>query len=45
VKRSLDILHEELDRDLGLLGAASLAGINRRLLVRHGAERELLPSI
>jgi (S)-mandelate dehydrogenase len=45
VKRSLDILHEELDRDLGLLGAASLAGINRRLLVRHGAERDLLPSI
>jgi (S)-mandelate dehydrogenase len=45
VKRSLDILHEELDRDLGLLGAASLAGLNRRLLVRHGAERELQPSI
>ncbi|HZT87116.1 MAG TPA: alpha-hydroxy acid oxidase [Stellaceae bacterium] len=34
VKRALDILREELDRDLGLLGAASLKDLDRRLLVR-----------
>ena len=34
--RALAILREELDRDLGLIGAASIAGLNRRLLVRDG---------
>ncbi|HWG80978.1 MAG TPA: alpha-hydroxy acid oxidase [Stellaceae bacterium] len=32
-KRSLDILREEIDRDLGLVGVRSLAGLNPSLLV------------
>ncbi|TMJ82870.1 MAG: alpha-hydroxy-acid oxidizing protein, partial [Alphaproteobacteria bacterium] len=35
-KRALDILREELDRDLGLLGVPSLADLSRKLLVRGG---------
>jgi (S)-mandelate dehydrogenase len=38
VVRALDILRAELDRDLGLLGVASLAGLNRRLLVHRKAD-------
>lgn len=34
--RTLDIMREELERDLGLLGAASFADLDRRLLVRCG---------
>ncbi len=37
-KRALDILREELERDLGLLGIPSIAELSPRLLVR---EREL----
>jgi (S)-mandelate dehydrogenase len=33
VTRALEIFREEIDRDLGLLGVASIAGLNRRLLV------------
>jgi (S)-mandelate dehydrogenase len=33
-KRALDILREELDRDLGLLGARSIADLSDELLVR-----------
>jgi (S)-mandelate dehydrogenase len=32
VKRALEILAEELERDLGLLAVASLAGLNRQLV-------------
>jgi (S)-mandelate dehydrogenase len=37
-KRALDILREELDRDLGLLGVPSLADLDRKLLVRGSSE-------
>jgi (S)-mandelate dehydrogenase len=40
VKRALDILHEELDRDLALLGVAAMSDLNQRLLVRGPAARE-----
>jgi (S)-mandelate dehydrogenase len=33
-KRALDIFREEIERDLGLLGVPSVAGLNSRLLVR-----------
>ncbi|HUC69846.1 MAG TPA: alpha-hydroxy-acid oxidizing protein, partial [Stellaceae bacterium] len=36
VKRSLDILRDEIDRDLGLLGAPSMAALGPQLLVRSG---------
>jgi (S)-mandelate dehydrogenase len=39
-KRALDILREELDRDLGLLGVRSVDEVNRRLLVRVGELRQ-----
>jgi (S)-mandelate dehydrogenase len=50
VKRALDILREELDRDLGLLGAASLAGLSRQLVVRRrpkssGCRNRLEPNL
>ncbi|HEX5455018.1 MAG TPA: alpha-hydroxy acid oxidase [Stellaceae bacterium] len=38
-KRALDILHEEIDRDLGLMGVPSIGGLDRSLLVRtRGAD-------
>ncbi|MBV9152103.1 MAG: alpha-hydroxy-acid oxidizing protein, partial [Alphaproteobacteria bacterium] len=45
VKRALDILREELDRDLGLLGVAAVSDLNQRLLVRDSAERQALPTV
>ncbi len=33
-KKALDIIREEIDRDLGLLGVPSFAALNSRLLVR-----------
>jgi (S)-mandelate dehydrogenase len=36
VERALDILREEIDRDLGLLGVPSIAELSPRLLVRSG---------
>ncbi|MBV8494477.1 MAG: alpha-hydroxy-acid oxidizing protein [Alphaproteobacteria bacterium] len=45
VKRTLDILREELDRDLGLLGVAAVSDLNQRLLVRDSAERQALPTV
>ncbi|MGE5269234.1 MAG: alpha-hydroxy acid oxidase [Thiohalocapsa sp.] len=39
--RALDILREELERDFGLLGAASVEQLNRQLLVGDGRDREL----
>ncbi len=41
VKRALDIFHEEIERDMGLLGVPSVAGLDRRLLVRAGNRPEL----
>jgi (S)-mandelate dehydrogenase len=41
VGRALEIMREELERDFGLLGVASLAGLSRQLLVRRGGEPEL----
>lgn len=42
VTRALDILREELDRDLALLGVAAMSDLNQRLLVRERAEWEPL---
>ncbi len=39
-KRALDILREELDRDLGLLGVRSVDELNPRLLVRASELRK-----
>jgi (S)-mandelate dehydrogenase len=39
-RRALDILREELGRDLGLLGVLSVAELNPSLLVRTGQLRE-----
>ncbi|MGH7029382.1 MAG: alpha-hydroxy acid oxidase [Stellaceae bacterium] len=39
-KRALDILREEIDRDLGLLGVPSIAELSPRLLVRAGDPRQ-----
>lgn len=39
-KRGLDILREEIDRDLGLLGVPSIAALSPRLLVRAGDPRQ-----
>ncbi|HEY3909489.1 MAG TPA: alpha-hydroxy acid oxidase [Stellaceae bacterium] len=39
-KRALDILREEIDRDLGLLGVPSIAELNPRLLARAGDLRQ-----
>lgn len=36
-KRALDIIHEELDRDLGLLGVRSIAELDANLLIHRGA--------
>ena len=33
-KKALDIIREEIDRDLGLLGVPSFSALNSRLLVR-----------
>lgn len=38
-KRALAILREEIDRDLGLLGVPSIAGLDRDLLVHSGASQ------
>jgi (S)-mandelate dehydrogenase len=38
-KRALDILREEIMRDLGLLGVPSIAELSPRLLVRHDGPR------
>ena len=45
VTRALDIVREELDRDLALLGVAAVADLNQRLLVRVRAEREPLVAL
>ena len=39
-KRALDILREEMERDLGLLGVPRIADLNPRLLVRASRLRE-----
>ena len=39
-KRALDILREEIERDLGLLGVPSIAELDPRLLVRSNDLRE-----
>jgi hypothetical protein len=39
-RRALDILREEIERDLGLLGVRSVAGLSARLLVRSSQLRE-----
>ena len=39
-KRALDILREEMERDLGLLGVPSIARLNPRLLVRASQLRD-----
>jgi (S)-mandelate dehydrogenase len=44
VKRSLDILREEIDRDIGLLGVPAVSELNGRLLVKGGAGPELRPA-
>jgi (S)-mandelate dehydrogenase len=44
VKRALDIFHEEIERDIGLLGVPAVADLNRRLLVRIAAGREVQPA-
>jgi (S)-mandelate dehydrogenase len=43
-KRALDIFHEEIERDIGLLGVPAVADLNRRLLVRIAAGREVQPA-
>jgi (S)-mandelate dehydrogenase len=43
-KRALDIFHEEIERDMGLLGVANVADLDRRLLVRIGGGREATPA-
>ncbi len=42
VKRALDILREEIDRDMGLLGVPKVADLDRKLLVQVGG-REVRP--
>jgi (S)-mandelate dehydrogenase len=39
VSRALDILRQEIDRDLGLLGVSSVSGLSPRLLVQVGDPR------
>lgn len=41
-ERALDILRQEIDRDLGLLGVPDIGGLDRRLLV-HATVREPPP--
>ncbi len=41
VKRTLEILREEIERDMGLLGAPTVPDLDRRLLVRIGQRREM----
>ena len=44
-KRALEILKQEIDRDLGLLGAASIGELDRRLLLRgDGGDRNRAPT-
>src|SRR4051794_26841917 len=43
VKRALDILREEIDRDMGLLGVPKVADLDRKLLVQVGG-REVRPA-
>ena len=43
VKRALDILREEIERDMGLLGVPKVADLDRKLLVQVGG-REVQPA-